>query len=286
MQHLILGYGYCGYYLAQHLLNQGQPVTAVSRSQTMPALPGLNHVRHDVQQGFTWMDQDTTLYYLIPPFSSGTEDQFLSQVLATSQLAAQKVIYCSTSGVYGDHKGAWVDEESPCLIQSTRQARRLDAEKQWLAFCDQRQIPCHRLRLAGIYGPYRLPISNALQQTPLIQPDEAPFINHIYVEDLAKIMAALGEKTNPSLILNVADGKPGKMGDLQRLTAEALQASPAPYFSFEQIWQEASDMKREFMQSSKRLRIGRLQSLLPSLMPLTPLIDGIAASLEDERKSA
>ncbi|KTC99495.1 NAD-dependent epimerase/dehydratase family protein [Legionella erythra] len=286
MKHLIIGYGYSAYYLAHHLLENRQEVTALSRHQSMPLLPGLKHQSHDVQQGLTVEEKDTVLYYFIPPSSHGPEDKLLQQFLKEAHLSVSKVIYCSTSGVYGDHQGAWVDEQSPCLIQSDRQLRRLDAEKQWQAFCQQQNIPCLILRLAGIYGPHRLPTASALQQVPLIKPDEAPFSNHIYVRDLAKILAALGEEKNDqSLTLNIADGEPDKMGELQRLTAELLQVPSAPYLPFRQIWQTASEMKREFMSASRRLLIDRLKATLPEIIPLTPLREAIAASLEYERSS-
>lgn len=286
MRHLIIGYGYCGYYLAQHLLENGQEVTALSRQQSMPLLPGLKHQCHDVQQGLTFDEKDTVLYYFIPPSPHGTEDKLLEQFLKQAHLSVSQVIYCSTSGVYGDHQGAWIDEQSPCMVQSDRQLRRLDAEKQWQAFCQRQNIPCLILRLAGIYGPHRLPTASALQQSPLIKPDEAPFSNHIYVHDLATILAALSEeKTDQSLTLNIADGEPHKMGELQRLTAELLHVHPAPYLPFMQIWQAASEMKREFMQASKRLLIDRLKTTLPQVMPMTSLREGIIASLDQERSS-
>ncbi|KTD47162.1 NAD-dependent epimerase/dehydratase [Legionella rubrilucens] len=282
MKHLIIGYGYCGHYLAKHLLAQGHDVAALSRSQTLPPLPGLKHLNHDIKQGLSWPLQDTVLYYFIPPSSDGTEDKLLEQFLLHAHLSVSKVLYCSTSGVYGDHQGAWIDEQAPCLGQSPRQMRRLDAERQWQAFCQQHAIPCLILRLAGIYGPHRLPTASALEQSPLINPDEAPFSNHIYVRDLVNILAALGETINQSLILNIADGEPNKMGELQRLTAEISHLPPAPYLPFTQIWQAASEMKREFMQASKRLLINRLQTTLPQIMPLTPLREAITESLKDE----
>ncbi|MDX1837420.1 SDR family NAD(P)-dependent oxidoreductase [Legionella taurinensis] len=285
MKHLIIGYGYCGYYLAKRLLAQGHDVVALSRSKTLPQLPGLKHLNNDVNQGLTWAEQDTVLYYFIPPSPEGTEDKLLEQFLQHAKLSVGKVIYCSTSGVYGDHQGAWIDEQATCPGQSPRQLRRLDAEKQWQAFCQQHRIPCLILRLAGIYGPHRLPTASALEQSPLINPDEAPFTNHIYVRDLANILGALGETINQSLILNIADGKPNKMGELQRLTAEIRHLPPAPYLPFTQIWQAASEMKREFMQASKRLLITRLQTTLPQCMPLTPLREAITESLKDERSS-
>jgi len=119
MHHLILGYGYCGYYLAKELLNQGQSVTAVSRHLDKKLkLSQLNHIAYDLNQGFQWMKPDSIIYYLIPPPSQGIEDVILRNFLTHSSIKAKKIIYFGSSAVYGNHHGEWVDEESSCLIEN------------------------------------------------------------------------------------------------------------------------------------------------------------------------
>ncbi|VEG90718.1 SDR family oxidoreductase [Legionella spiritensis] len=284
MHHLIIGYGYCAYYLARLLLQKKQTVTAVSRHQPSTNQPaGLNHVCHDIRQPFVWTEPDTVLYYFVPPPPTGVTDPCLRQFLASSSLSLRKVIYCGSSGVYGDHQGAWVNEQSPCPIRYDRQKRRLNAEQQWHNFCAERAIDSLILRVSGIYGPNRLPVEAAKAQSPLIAPDEAPYSNQVYVKDLACIMVGLAEQDDGQGCINISDGHPQKMGTIQRLTAEQLGIKPAPCEPFDSVWQKASPMKREFMSASKRLRIEKLQSTLKSPISLTPLATGIAASLKTER---
>lgn len=284
MHHLILGHGYCGHYLAQYLTNHQQSVTAVSRHNTFHLdSPHFNIITHDLNQAFTWSETDTFLYYFIPPPNQGIQDDLLAQFIAQSHLKVSKVIYCSSSGVYGDQQGQWIDEQAHCHVQYERQRRRLDAEQQWQQFCLKHAIPCLILRVAGIYGPQRLPIEAARQGLALIHPDESPFSNHIYVEDLAAIIASLGQCAQG--VFNVADGQPQLMGSLQHLTAKYLGLPTAPYQPFAEVWQQASSMKREFMSASKRLHIGKLQASLKSSLQLISLSDGIQRSLTQQRNT-
>lgn len=280
MHHLILGYGYCGYYLAQELLARQQKVTAVSRELKKELeLPKLDHVLHDLQYPFQWNDTNSIIYYLIPPPPQGTRDVFLNQFLNQSSFNAKKIIYFGSSGVYGDHQGAWIDESSTCIIDSSRQQRRLDAEQQWLIYCNQHNIELSLLRIAGIYGPNRLPIGAAISRTPVISPVEAPFTNHIFVKDLACIAYLLGQVQTPLIIYNIADGNPMRMGELQQTVAKTLEIELAPYESFAQAWEKASPMKREFMRASKRLKLDRLKAILGKKIELTQLYDAIKQSL-------
>lgn len=272
MQHLIIGYGYCGYYLARHLLAHDQQVTAVSRHlPTEFALPKLKHLVQDITQPFVWDLPETIVYYLIPPSAQGSEDLFLQQFLQHSKVSAKKIIYFGSSAVYGNHHGSWVNEESPCPLTNERQQRRLHAEQQWLTYCAQQNIESVILRIAGIYGPNRLPIEAAKALTPLIARHEAPMTNHIYVEDLAAIAYSLSQVSSPFNQFNVSDGKPAPMGTLQELVATSLHLAKAPYESFEQAFNRASPMKQEFMQASKCLSIERLKTTLGSDLQLSTL---------------
>ncbi|HHL3493230.1 TPA: SDR family oxidoreductase [Legionella pneumophila] len=280
MHHLILGYGYCGYYLAQELLEHHQQVTVVSRQLKKELeLSKLHHITHDLEYPFYWNEPNSIIYYLIPPPSQGTRDTFLKQFLNQSTLNAKKIIYFGSSGVYGNHQGAWVDELSTCLIDSPRQQRRWDAEQQWLAYCQQHNKELSLLRIAGIYGPNRIPVDAAKSKIPIIKSTEAPFTNHIFVRDLALIAYLLGQKQTPFTVYNIADGNPTHMGELQQAVARVLGIESAPYESFDQAWEKASPMKREFMQASKRLKINLLKTALGEDIQFTCMYDAIKQSL-------
>lgn len=280
MHHLILGYGYCGFYLAQHLLKQHGEVTAVSRHYD-PALylPGLQHVAGDLLDLDIEQKEELTVYYLIPPPPSGDYDSLLQDFLSTTSLKPTKIVYFGSSAVYGNHQGKWVGERAKCRIQHDRQLRRLDAEQQWKRFARKNKAAYVLLRIAGIYGPNRLPIEAARSQSPLLFPQQAPYINHILVTDLVKIASQLAAKSNVQGIFNIADGHPKKMGALQQLVAHHLDYPAASFQAWNEIWETASDMKREIMQSSRRLSIELLKKELGNDLVFTPMTAGILQSL-------
>lgn len=280
MKHLILGYGYCGYYLAQELLNRQQEVIAVSRNLKQEFMhPELNHITHDLNHTFIWDDADTTIYYLIPPSSQGNHDIFLKQFLHHSRIKARKIIYFGSSGVYGNHNGEWVNEDSSCIIDSPRQLRRLDAEQQWQNYCRQHRIEFISLRIAGIIGPGRIGLDAARNQTPLIEKTEAPLTNHIYVKDLCSIAVLIAESSIIHPVINVANGNPLPMGTLQEETAKISGLKKAPRISWSEAWESASPMKREFMNNSKKINIGLLKKVLGNNLVLTSITDAIKYSL-------
>lgn len=259
MTDLIVGYGYCGYYLAQQLRAKQRKVITLSRHiDAEKKLPDVDHRQHDINTAFSSETEIDTLYYLVPPNRDGQQDTLLKKFLQHLR-PPQSIVYFGSSGVYGDQQGLWVDETTPCHVTHDRQRRRLDAETQWAEFA---KGPCTLLRVAGIYGPQRIPTTGARQQTPIIEPAQAPWINHIYVEDLVSAAIALSEKVQGVEIVNIADGEPLPMGGLQQKLATQLDCKPAPKQSFEEAYAEASEFKREFLTSSKRLSIEKLKKLL------------------------
>lgn len=277
MHHLIIGYGYCGYYLAKELLARQQQVTAVSRHlDESLELEGLVHLNHDITSPLNWSEKDTILYYLIPPIGEGNEDLILRTFLANNFTSPpKKIIYFGSSAVYGDQQGAWISETSTYEVSHARQARRQDAETQCLQYCQQYAIDCLLLRIAGIYGPNRLPIQAAQDKTAVIDPAQAPYINHIYVKDLAELAIKLALRNNTAGIYNLADGEPKPMGSIQQEIARILNIETTSYESREDAWAKASPMKREFMQGSKRLKIERLKATLGQEFKITSLSEAI-----------
>jgi nucleoside-diphosphate-sugar epimerase len=285
MHHLILGYGYCGFYLANHLLTLQQNVTTVSRHlDDSLEIPGLNHLVQDINEPIKIHHEKTIVYYLIPPPAAGVHDSILQQFLQNTSLKPVKIVYFGSSGVYGDHQGKWIDEQAPLHLTHDRQYRRLNAEQQWQTYCQEQSVDGVILRVAGIFGPYRLPTLAAKNRAGIIEPEKAPFTNHIYVKDLAKIAAFLALNPKAKGIFNVADGNPTAMGALQQEVAKVLKLPPAPLQNYEQVFKEASLMKREFLQASKRLKINALQTILNASLPLTPLSEAVIESLAAEGK--
>jgi len=279
MNHLILGYGYSAKYLSQYLLSQGHRVIAYSRTKDQDMPKGLRHAVVDLKSTPLPLQKDVILYYFIPP--SDPQDQLLQHILSQLKIPPLKIVYCGSSGIYGDHQGQKVDESSYCHIQSPRQIARQSAENLIEHFASAHQLPFVLSRVAGIYGPKRLPINAVLSQEPVVKPSQAPLSNHIWVQDLAFILGLLGTKLDYSGILNIADGHPLPMGQMQQQLAQILKQPLAPEADFSSVYNHSSPMKQEFLTQSKHLVIQRLKTLLqPFSYQLSSLEQGLLASRE------
>ncbi|WP_346908134.1 SDR family oxidoreductase [uncultured Roseibium sp.] len=158
--------------------------------------------------------------------------------------------YLSTVGVYGDHGGAWVDEDTPCRPVSKRSVQRVAAENAWLAFAGENALPVQIFRLAGIYGPGRNAFENFRKGTArrLIKPGQV--FNRIHVADIAGVLEAA--MAHPSTrIFNVADDEPAPPQDVVTYAAELLGVEPPPEIPFESA--DLSPMARSFYGENKRV---------------------------------
>ena len=166
--------------------------------------------------------------------------------------------YLSTVGVYGDHKGAWVDEDTPIHPVSARSVERVEAENLWLSFAQQSGIPVAVLRLAGIYGPGRNALRNVTEGTArrLIKKDQV--FNRIRVEDIggSAVFLALGGHGG---IFNITDDEPGPPQDVVAEAARLMGADMPPEIPFETA--ELSPMARSFYGENKRVSNAKIRSL-------------------------
>ncbi|MDQ1183932.1 SDR family oxidoreductase [Agrobacterium larrymoorei] len=168
------------------------------------------------------------------------------------------VAYLSTVGVYGNHDGAWVDEETPCKPVSARSLERVEAEQAWTKAADDASVPLSILRLSGIYGPGRNGFMNLEKGTArrLIKQDQV--FNRIRVEDIGAASAFLVSR-NASGIFNVTDDEPAPPQDVLTFAAELMKIEPPPEQSFETA--ELSPMARSFYGENKRVSNGKLRHM-------------------------
>lgn len=168
----------------------------------------------------------------------------------------QWIGYLSTVGVYGDHDGAWVDEDTPCRPVSRRSVQRVAAENAWLEFAAQEDLPVQIFRLSGIYGPGRNAFVNLRDGTArrLVKPGQV--FNRIRVEDIAGALeASLAQpKTR---VYNVTDDEPAPPQDVVTYAAELLGIQPPPEQDFETA--ELSPMARSFYGENKRVSNARIK---------------------------
>lgn len=278
---VLAGFGYCAEFLAKNLAQESHKIYAISRQIPAPLPETITHLQLDISKDpVNINNEDYVLYYFIPPISKDSSDTTLEFFLKHLTPRPKKIIYIGSSGIYGNHDGGIVDEMSPCYMTSLRQKQRKSAEEILAQYSSLHRIPLALLRVAGIYGPNRLPIEAAKQEAAIIFPNQAPLINHIYVKDLTNILSLLGNEITYHGIVNIADGHPHPMGYLQQTCARLLKLKPAPYIDFEEALLTASTMKKEFMTQNKELNIQTLRQILNhTKTSLTLLEDGIKECL-------
>ncbi len=193
----------------------------------------------------------------------------------------RSIVYLSTVGVYGDHGGAWVDEQTPAKPFSARSRERLAAEQAWQELGERRGTAVAILRLAGIYGPGR----NALTQIArggarrIVKPGKV--FNRIHVADIAQaIDAAVAHQA--SGIFNVADDEPSPPGDPLVFAAQLLGVEPPPEIPFAEAAPTMSPLALSFWQECRRVKNDKLKNELGVTLRYPTYREGLCALSQAE----
>ena len=176
--------------------------------------------------------------------------------------APQMLVYGSTSGVYGDCHGQWVDETRRASPDTSRAHRRVDAEAQLRWFGRSAAVPVHILRIPGIYAPDReggTPRGRLAKGTPVLNPDDDVYTNHIHADDLARACLAAMRRGKPQRITNASDDTDLKMGDYFDLAADMYGMPRPPRLSRADAAALLPAMQLSFMNESRRLDNRRLK---------------------------
>lgn len=205
-----------------------------------------------------------TVIHLAPPQNQGNRDyrtRNLLRILAQGSNAVRRFIYISTTGVYGDHKGAKVSETTPVSPESERAYRRVDAERVLRLWAPAHGVTLTILRVPGIYAANRLPIERLQSQTPALLPEEDAYSNHIHSDDLARLICAAVYHGKPQRIINACDGCETKMGDYFDEVADAYGLERPSRKPASELQKLVSPMLWSFMRESRRVTNTRLHEL-------------------------
>ena len=254
---LCLGYGYSAAALAALLVPQGWAVIGTIRDP----LAAANLVSQGVEPLILPADLAPALaratHILATAAPDGNGDPFLAAARAAINAARPRWAgYLSTTAVYGDHQGGWVDEMTPPTPQSARAVLRILAEKQWIAT----GMAVHIFRLAGIYGPGRGPFEKVRDGSArrIIKPGQV--FSRIHVDDIAATLMASITRPNPGAIYNVCDDDPAPPEDVLAYAAALLGLPEPPGVPYEAA--EMSPMARSFYGESKRVSNRRIRGEL------------------------
>jgi nucleoside-diphosphate-sugar epimerase len=191
--------------------------------------------------------------------------------------------YLSTTGVYGDRAGGWVDESGELRPTGDRGRRRVAAETAWLDLWRRRGVPVHVFRLAGIYGPRRSAFDSLRQARAQRIDKPGQVFSRIHVDDIAAVLSVSMAKPNPGAIYNVCDDDPAAPAEVIAYAAGLLGIELPPLVPFAQA--ELSDMAQSFYADNKRVRNDRIKRELGVELAYPDYRQGLAAILKRERES-
>ena len=274
---LSLGHGYSARALARLLVPQGWRIIGTTRTPAKADKFRAEGVEPLLWPGdLEWVLEEAT-HILCSAAPDAKGDPFLQAVPEIARSKAGWVGYLSTTGVYGDHDGGWVDETTPLTPQSDRGRQRVLAEGQWLAT----GLPVHIFRLAGIYGPGRGPFEKVRDGTArrIIKPGQV--FSRIHVDDIAQVLEASMRQPNPGAAYNVCDDNPCPPQEVIGYAAQLLGMPEPPAVPFEAVAPTMTPMALGFYSESKKVRNDRIKDELgvKLLYPDYPL--GLAALLAD-----
>jgi nucleoside-diphosphate-sugar epimerase len=203
--------------------------------------------------------------HCVPPPAEGEADCRTAHLLAAlekGRILPARVVYVSTSGVYGDCGGARVDESQPPAPRTDRARRRLDAERQLALWCNKAGASLVVLRSPGIYAAERLPLERLRAGTSVLRAEDDVYTSHIHADDLAAILCRALEPDAPAGVYNAADDTEMKMGDWFDLVADVHGLPRPPRISRERAKNTIPEPLLSFMRESRRLDNGRLKHVL------------------------
>jgi nucleoside-diphosphate-sugar epimerase len=285
---LCFGLGYSASFLAQQLRAEGWHVSGTARTPESAEAVAAN--RFDVcvfdgsapsPEAAAAVAQATHILVSVPPDADGDPvlRHHIDDLAKASSLAW--VGYLSTVGVYGDHKGGWVDETTPPDPTAPRAARRIGAEQAWLVFGERTGIRVDVFRLAGIYGPGRSAIERVREGTAqrIIKPGQV--FNRIHVEDIAGSLRASIAGQGTHRVYNVTDDAPAPPQDVIAYAAQLLHMPPPPEIAFAEA--KLSPAAASFYGENRRVSNARLRDDLGVALKFPSYREGLRAIVKISR---
>ncbi len=281
---LSFGHGYSARALAKRLIPQGWTVIGTTRSaEKAEALraEGVEPLIWPANPVEAALDRATHILTSVSPTEDG--DPVLNALAPAIEAVAGQIAwagYLSTTGVYGDHQGGWVDESTPLTPSTRRGQMRVEAEGAWQALAERSGLPLHIFRLAGIYGPGRGPFAKVRNGTArrIVKPGQV--FSRIHVDDIAAVLEASINRPYSSGIYNLCDDDPAPPQDVIAHAATLLGVPLPLEVPYDQA--DLSPMAKSFYAESKRVRNDRIKEELGVKLRYPDYLSGLAALLDEE----
>ncbi len=286
---VIIGCGDIGRRVGSALVAAGKSVLAVARSEeSLQQLEGagFSTLRGDFDDPAQTPQvplAGAQVFYFMAPQGGGKSDYRMMNLCRSfsARNSPRKLVYISTSGVYGDCGGAVVTEETPLNPQTARAQRRASAEAQLREQAEILGFELVILRVTGIYGPGRLPVARVMQGYPVLKEDESPCTNRIHALDLVRICLAAMEKGAGGDIFNVSDGQQSTMSAYFTAVADLHQLPRPQQIGLAEAEQMMNPLMLSYLKESRRMDNRKMLRKLEIELLYPTLTEGLTACGDD-----
>lgn len=286
----IFGLGYSARVLADRLRAEGWQIAGTTRDDDKAyKLHAAGIDAHLFDRGRPLIDPQKALAGTTHLLSSVPPDDWGDAVLDHHQEDLARLSdltwagYLSTTGVYGDHDGAFVDEDSALKPQALRSRRRAAAERAWWDFHRLSAKSTQVFRLAGIYGPGRNALVERLSGRARMIEKPGHFFSRIHVDDIAQVLRASIQRPQAHRIYNVADDLPAPQAEVMAYACELLHLPPPPKISFDEAKATMSEIALSFWADNKRVKNQRIKEELGVRLAYPTYREGLQAQLSSLR---
>ena len=283
---LSFGHGYSAQALSRLLIPQGWRVIGTTRSAEKATALEAQGTEAVVWPGTDLTDALNAATHLLVSAGPGPDGdpvlKLAKDAIGKAAAHLKWVGYLSTTGVYGDHNGGWVDETTPLTPSTRRGQLRVEAEAAWQSLSKDCGLPLHIFRLAGIYGPGRGPFAKVRDGSARRIIKSGQVFSRIHVEDIAQVLAASIAQPNPGAIYNLCDDDPAPPEDVIEHAAKLLGLPIPPAVNYETA--DMTPMARSFYAESKRVDNSRIKKDLSVRLIYPDYRTGLAALLDAETK--
>lgn len=277
---LIFGFGYTAHFLAKKAAKMNIQVTGTTRNKEHLGYDSGTECRviHFSEHSIDKALESATHILISTPPTQDFADPVLKEykeLLKTYHKTIQWIGYLSSTSVYGDHQGNWVDESSKANTPGSQGILRLSAEEQWITFAKEQQLPLTIFRLAGIYGPQQNMLTQIIKGKKEAVVKEGQFFSRIHVDDIALVILSAMQKAMMGIhIYNVADNQPAPADVVCDYAASLLQLAPLKKIDYKEA--QLSPMAQEFYSHNKRVSNAKLKKELNIELTYPSYKEGLA----------
>lgn len=285
------GYGYCSSWLASELMEEGSwAVSGTTRDELKKRVMSQDGVKgylFDAEHAIPdplYMLHDVTHILISTPPSDDGDPSFLAHAQDILKLPNLRWVgYLSTTGVYGDCDGEWVDETSAVRPTTKRGSRRAKAEQQWLSLFEQHNLPVHIFRLAGIYGPDRCALDSVQSGVARRIYKAGHAFSRIHIEDIVQVLIASMNSPVAGEIYNLCDDESAPSHEVIDYACRLLGVESPPLVDYEAV--DMAPITRSFYTDNKRVQNTKIKDILGVRLKYSNYREGLQGCLDYQCKS-